>query len=161
MNPNVALTEQVKFVPAFASAVPSTASPVWVSLKNAERCTVVILVKNATTVTGSAIALSQATAVAGTNAKALAFTTAYRDIDTGAGDTMSAFTVSSNTFTTDSTNSKNLLYTIEVKGDDLDVNNGFDCLRVTLGDATAATVTAMYILWPQRFGVLNISALTD
>ena len=103
------------------------------------------------TVTGSAITLKQATAVAGTSEKALAFTTYWSNIDTGAGDTLSEATASSNTFTTDATNSKNLMYVLEVDADDLDIDNGFDCVRVGTGNATAATVTVLYILSQPRY----------
>lgn len=160
MNLNALLSEQVKFVEGLLGVVPSTSTPDYVSLKNFERVAVIIMVKNATTVTGSAITLKQATAVAGTGEKALAFTKAYRNIDTGAADALAAFDVTSNTFTTDSTNSKNLMYVIEVKAEDLDVNNGFDCIRAGTGDATAATVTVLYALFGAKFAT-TVSAITD
>lgn len=152
MNPNVQLAEMAKVVTAFGPAVPSSASPDWVSLKNYSKLTILIQALNATTVTGSAVALEQATAVAGTSSKALAFDTVRRNIDTAAGDTLTAAAVTSDTFTTDSTNSKGLMYVIEVDAADLDVDGGFDCVRVTLGDATAATISATYVLWPARYG---------
>ena len=160
LNLNALLSEQVKFVTGLDSAVPSSSTPDYVSLKNFERFTAIILVKNATTVTGSAITLKQATAVAGTGEKALSFTTAYRNIDTAAGDVLSSFTVSSDTFTTDSTNSKNLMYVIEVDPASLDVANGFDCIRVGTGNATAATVTVLYALWGAKFPT-TVAAITD
>ena len=154
MNLNAMLADQVKPVLGLASAVPSTSTPAYISLKNYERVAIVILVKNATTVTGSAITLKQATAVGGTSEKALAFTTAKRNIDLAASDSLTDFTVSSNTFTTDSTNSKNLMYVVDVKAEDLDVNNGFDCIRAGTGDATAATVTVLYLLYGAKYGNL-------
>lgn len=160
MNLNAGLFEQAKPVIGLDPAVPSTSTPDYVSMKGYERLTVIVLVKNATTVTGSAITLKQATAVAGTSEKALAFAKVKRNIDTAAGDTLSEVDVTSNTFTTDSTNSKNLMYVIEVKAEDLDVNNGFDCVRVGTGDATAATVTVLYVLWGSKFST-NPSAIID
>lgn len=148
---NAGLSEQVKIVEGLLSTVPSTSTPDYVSMKGYARCCVVISVKNATTVTGSAITLKQATAVAGTSEKALAFTTVLRNLDTGAGDTVAAAAVTNNTFTTDSTNSKNLQYIIEVKAGELDVNGDFDCLRAGTGDATAATVSVHYILFGSRY----------
>lgn len=160
INLNAMLSEQVKFVEGLLGVVPSTSTPDYVSLKNYERLAVIILVKNATTVTGSAITLKQATAVAGTSEKALAFTKVYANTDTAAGDVLTATDVTSNTFTTNSTNSKNLMYVIEVKAEDLDVNNGFDCVRAGTGDATAATVTVLYALFGNKFATTT-AAITD
>jgi hypothetical protein len=160
MNLNAQLVEQVKPVLGLIGTVPSTSTPAYVSLKNYERIQILVLVKNATTVTGSAITLKQATSIAAGSEKALAFTAAKRNIDQAAGDTLSDFTVTSNTFTTDSTNSKNLLYVIDVKAEDLDVNNGFDCIRAGTGDATAATVTVLYMLYGAKFSTMP-SAVID
>lgn len=151
MNLNALLSEQVKFVEGLLGVVPSTTTPDYVSLKNFERCAVIVLVKNATTVTGSAITLKQATSVAAGGEKPLAFAKAYRNIDTGAADALAEFAVTSDTFTTDATNSKNLMYVIEVKAEDLDVNGGFDCIRAGTADATAATVTVLYALFGTKF----------
>lgn len=161
MNPNLRLCDKYQPVTCLLSTVPSTSTPAYVSLKNFLRATFIILVKNATTVTGSAITLKQATAVAGTGEKALGFTVALRDIDTGASDVLTEFAVASNTFTTDNTNSKNLIYVIDVPAEHLDIDNGFDCVRVGTGDATAATVTVLAVLhgkvgvYPQATALAN------
>lgn len=158
---NNSLGEIAKIVMALAPVTPSSASPAWVSLKGYQRAAVIILAANATTVTGSAIALAQATAVAGTGTKTLAFATAKRNIDTGASDTLVDFAVSSNTFTTDATNSKNLMYVIDVDPATLDVEGGFDCFRVTMGNATASVLSAHYVLWTSRYGGKLPSAVVD
>lgn len=160
MNLNANLTEQVKFVEGLLGVVPSTSTPDYVSLKNYERVAVIIQVKNATTVTGSAITLKQATSVAAGGEKPLAFTKVYANLDTGAGDVLTETAVTSNTFTTNNTNSKNLMYVIEVKAEDLDVNGGFDCIRAGTADATAATVTVTYALFGAKLPT-NTSAITD
>ncbi len=64
MNLNAKLSEQVKPVLGLIGTVPSSSTPDYVSMKDYNRCQVMILVKNATTVTGSAITLKQATGVA-------------------------------------------------------------------------------------------------
>jgi hypothetical protein len=151
ISPNARLFEQARVVPALFSVVPSGSTPQRVSLKNYERVTAIVIVQNATTVTGSAITLKQAQDVSGTAEKALSFSRALRDIDYGAADTLSEFTVSSDTFTTDSTNSKNLIYVMDVKADELDTENGFDCFRVGTGNATAATVTVIYVLYGAKY----------
>lgn len=160
MNLNANLSEQVKIVEGLLGVVPSTSTPDYVSLKNFERCLVLVQVKNATTVTGSAITLKQATSVAGGGEKPLAFTKMYANIDTGAADVLAETAVVSNTFTTNNTNSKNLMYAIEVKAEDLDVNGGFDCIRAGTGDATAATVSVTYFLFGAKFSTA-LAAITD
>ncbi len=160
MNLNALLSEQVTFVEGLGSVVPSSSTPDYVSLKNFERLAIVILVKNATTVTGSAITLKQATSVAGGSEKPLAFAKAYRNVDTAAADALAEFAVSSDTFTTQAVNSKNAMYVIEVKAEDLDVNGGFDCVRLGTGDGVATTLTVLYALFGAKFPT-TVSATTD
>lgn len=160
MQLNANLSEQVKVVEGLIPTVPSTSTPDYVSLKNFERVMILIIVKNATTVTGSAITLKQATNVAASGEKALAFTNYWSNIDTATADVLAAQTAVSNTFTTNNTNSKNLMYIIEVKAEDLDVNNGFDCIRAGTGDATAATVGVYYFLYGAKFPT-TVSAIID
>ena len=145
------LVEMFKLVTGIAPIVPSTTTPDYVSLKNYQHFTAIITVKNATTVTGSAITLKQATAVAGTGEKALAFTSMWGNVDTGASDTLVKTAVTSNTFTTDDTNSKDLKYVVEVDASQLDVAGGFDCIRVGTDDATAATLNVEYLLSNARY----------
>lgn len=140
------LVDKSKVVVAFHAAVPSSASPKWVSLKGYNHLTAIVVFTNATTVTGSAIGLSQATAVAGTSAKTLPFTQNWGTVDDSTSVALTNNVVSSNTFTTDATNSKSGFYIIEVDATDLDQANGFDCVRVTAGNATAATIEIIYIL---------------
>lgn len=129
---------------AFDAAVPSSATPLWVSMKGYDHIQIVIRYKNATTVTGTAVGLSQATAVAGTSAKTLGFTTMFANVNVNSMFGATATAVVSNTFTTDATNSQSGLYIVEVDAITMDLANGFDCLQVTLGNATAATITATY-----------------
>lgn len=164
MYDNAQITDVCKIVQALAPVTPSSSTPRRVSMKNFDRVTVQIQVKNATTVTGSAITLHQSQTVAGGGEKALAFTTARRNIDTAAagGDVLADFAVSSNTFTTDSTNSKDLIYFVDVKAEDLDRANGFDVLRVGTGNATAAVVSASYIMHKARYASpAALSVITD
>lgn len=154
--------EDFRVVTGLAPITPSTSTPDYVSMKGYGRCSVIIIADNATTVTGSAITLKQATAVAGTSEKELAFATMHANTDTAAADTMVDTDVTSNTFTTDATNNKNLLYRIEVKAEDLDVANGFDCIRAGTANATATVLSVIYILWEPRYAkVTPTSAITD
>lgn len=144
-----ALVERANIVFAFAPAVPSSASPKWVSMKYYNRVAIIIEVSNAsvtTAITGCAVALAQATAVAGTGTKAIAFTKMWANTDTAAQNTLTETAVTSNTFTTTTVTGKNALYIIDLKANMLDVNNSFDCFQVTLGNAVSATVSATYIM---------------
>lgn len=159
---NANLVEQAKIVTGLAPILPSSSTPDYVSLKGYLRMTVIILVDNATTVTGSAITLKQATVVAGTDEKALAFDEVFQNIDTAASDALASAAVGSDTFTTDSTDAKNLMYVIEITPDMLDVANDFDCVRVGTANATAAIVSVAYILWPAKDGKPTpLSAIVD
>lgn len=134
----------------------------YVSLKGYAGCLVKIFVDNATTVTGGAVTLKQATAVAGTNEQALAFSTMWANTDCAAGDTLTEIAVTSNTFTTATTDNKNLLYIIDVKAEDLDVDNGFDCIRADLLLMANAVGLVEYELYGARHAsTLAVSAITD
>lgn len=123
----------------------------YISMKGFSKLTIVIAVLNATTVTGGAITLKQAQAVAGTGEKALSFSKMYSNIDCAAADALAETAVVSDTFTTDSTNSKQLMYVIEVDADDLDQANGFDCVRVDSASMANAVGCALYLLWGARY----------
>jgi len=166
MSPNMSLLEGTKVVSLLGPIVPSTSTCDFVSLKGYDTCTILINVANlAAGATGSAVTLTQAQDVANTAGKALAFSTAYRSLNTGpAGttDTWSSFTVSSNTFTTNTDASNNHMYAIEIRATDLDINNNFDCVRLNLANATNSTCSPIAILWPAKYGKLSsIPAITD
>jgi hypothetical protein len=147
MNGGICIPDKLHVVEGLAPATPSTSTPDYVSLKNALAVEVLVHVKNGTTVTGSAITLKQASAVAGTGEKALAFNWVWVKSDTAAADAPWTKTaVTSNTFTTLTTNSKNAFYRIPVDPASLDLANDFDCLRAGTGDAVNTTVTVLYLM---------------
>lgn len=164
INLNGRLDEQVFQVQAGAdllfTGVPGDTK--YVSLKGYRRVQIVIDIANGTTVTGSAVTLKQATAVAGTGEKALGFTRMLANIDTGASSTMVETAVAANTFTTDATNSKNLRYVIEVDSESLDTAGGFDCIRVD-GTGHAATAPRGFVVSYTMFGARysGASAVVD
>lgn len=134
----------------------------YVSLKNFDRATIILSVDNATTVTGGTITLKQATAVAGTSEKALSFSKMWANTDVGAGDTLTETAVTSDTFTTSTTNDKNLLYVMEVKAEDLDRANGFDCIRIDSTGMANAVGSVIYVLHGSRYASpLAVAAITD
>jgi len=136
----------------------------YVSLKGYSRAQIIIVIADGTTVTGTAVTLKQATAVAGTGEKALAFTRMLANTDYGASKTMVETAVTSNTFTTQAVNSKDSVYVIDVDATSLDAANGFDCIRV---DCTGHAATAprgavvLYNLYGARFSGGALTATTD
>lgn len=151
ISANAPLHELTKIVWGMGPKVPSTTVGDYVSLKNYSRCCIILTGLNTTTVTGSAITIKQAQAVANTGEKALAFDFVYANLDVTATDTLVETAVASNTFTTDATNSINFMYVMDVRAEQLDQANNFDCIRLGTGNATNATLTATYILYPPRY----------
>jgi len=164
LNLNARLDEQVTPVVAAAGLLLTSTlgDTTYVSLKNHKKIQIIISIADGTTVTGSTITLKQATAIAGTNEKALAFTRMLANTDYATSKTMVETAVTSNTFTTQTVNSKDSLYIIEVDADALDVANGFDCIRVD-GTGHAATSSrgcvVLYNLYGARYS--GASALVD
>lgn len=157
MNPNARMDERVYGVQAACNAALTTTvgDCVYVSLKNYRKVRVVIDILNGSTVTGTTVTLKQATAVAGTSEKALAFSRMLANTDVAAGMAMTETAVTSNTFTSDTTNSKRLRYVIDVDADTLDVANGFDCFRVDCTGAVNSVGTVIYDLYGAKTGLLS------
>lgn len=134
----------------------------YVSLKDYQGCVILIASDNATTVTAGDITLKQATAVAGTGEKALAFTKMYANADVSASDTVVETAVTSNTFATQAVDNKNSIYLIDVKASDLDVAGGFDCLRVDVLNSVASVAFVGYVLYGPRYApTIARAAITD
>lgn len=151
MNPNALLIEQVKPVVVQTPGL-ATGAGLYFSLKNYERVTFLIAATNGTTVTGSAISLKQATSVAAGNEKALSFSRMFANTDTSVNQQLTAQAVTNDTFTLNSTNSKNLLYAVEVDQGMLDAKNDFDCVKLVAGVSVAQTLTIIALLWPAKYG---------
>ncbi len=161
---NASLAEQVKFVMGCAPAALATTAGDgdYVSLKNYRRLTILLSILNGSTVTGGAVTLIQATEVAGSTTKALAMTRMWANTDCGASDTLVKTAVTSDTFTTNTSNAKQLMYVIEVLAEDLDVANGYDCVRVDVASMANAVGTAVYLLDGARYGSATPpAAITD
>lgn len=163
VNLNGRLDEQVSTVVAAAGLLLTSTlgDTKYVSLKNYRKCQIVISIADGTTVTGSTITLKQATAVAGTGEKALGFTRMLSSVDYPTS-ALAETAVTSDTFTTQTTNSKDSLYIIDVDSSSLDVAGGFDCIRVD-GTGHAATasrgVVVIYNLYGARYS--GASPLVD
>lgn len=150
---NGRLDEQAYYVQASAIGALTTTvgDTTYVSMKGYARASIIIDITNATTVTGTTVTLKQATAVAGTGEKALSFSRMLANTDVAASQAMTETSVSSDTFTSNTTNSKRLRYIINVDAASLDVTNGFDCLRVDCTGAVNSTGMVSYILWGARY----------
>lgn len=161
---NARLDEQIYPVVAAAGLLLTSTlgDTTYVSLKGYKGVQILISIADGTTVTGSTITLKQATAIAGTGEKALGFTRMLANTDYGASKTMVETAVTSNTFTTQTTNSKDSFYIIDVPADSLDVDGGFDCVRLD-GTGHAATasrgVVVLYMLYGARYS--GASPLVD
>ena len=165
-NLNARQDEQVSTVVAAAGLLLTSTlgDTTYVSLKNYKRCQIVITIADGTTVTGSTITLKQSTNVTNSlsDEKALAFTRMLANTDYAASKTMVETAVTANTFTTQTVNSKDSVYIIEVDAEDMDVANGFDCLRVDCtGHAATASrgCTVVYNLFGARYS--GASPLTN
>jgi hypothetical protein len=163
VNLNARLDEQVTTVVAAAGLLLTSTlgDTKYISMKGYRKCQIVISIADGTTVTGTAVTLKQATAVAGTGEKALGFTRMLSSVDYPTA-ALAETAVTSNTFTTQAVNSKDSLYIIDVQSTDLDVNAGFDCIRV---DCTGHAATAsrgcvvLYNLYGARYN--GLSAVVD
>lgn len=160
--PRMVLVQEGKLIQALAPVVPSSATPRRISLKDISHVTIILSVKNATTVTGSDITLTQSQDVSGTGEKTLSFSKVFLNNDTAVSDALVDTAVVSDTFTLDNTDSKDILAIIEIDANELDTNNDFDVLKVGIGDSTAQTVEATYVCtgirYPQE---LTPSAIVD
>jgi hypothetical protein len=164
---NVDLMEQIQIVSAWVPGtdINTDATGDWVSMKNFDGCLVVFHKAAGTAGDDPSIVLNQATDVSGTGSKALTFNHIYHKIGATALSAIGTFTrVDLTTATADldlvSVNSADLLadvgetiIVVNVRASDLDVDNSFDCLQLTVeGDdvGNATLSAAYYILYNAR-----------
>jgi hypothetical protein len=139
----------------------------YVSLKNFERCTVLVVKAAGVAGDDPVITMTQAQDVSGTGVKALNFTRVDSKVgvQTGIGQFTINTQAAGNTYTDTVSAEAQAIFAVEFKGEDLDVNNGFDCLKVAIPDTGAAgaqLLTAIYILRGQKFGAAQAaSAIVD
>ena len=104
----------------------------YVSMKNYNHLTVIVGLAPAVGTDTAAITLKQASAVAGTGEKALAFTRAWRCPVSASVDELTETTYA-NSITTSAVAALEL-FVLEIDAADLDVANGFDCVRADVTD---------------------------
>lgn len=150
------MSENGKLVLAIAPVDTTGAGQdgVWVSLKHYRRLAVILLT-GAWAGGTSAVTLEQATDASGTSAKALAFTKYLKayDTDDTPDDAGAVVAVTSNTYTIgDNAN----VQVIEVRSEDLDINNGFAFVRVRTATpgSNADLIAGVYYLYEGDFAGL-------
>lgn len=138
-----------------------------VSMKNWGRCAIVFFKDAGVNGEDVTLTVEQCSSVAVSNAKALTFTR----IDTKQGAALTSVgtwtqvaQAAANTYTNTDLGGQQALLVIDIKAEDLDVDNGFDCIRVSTSDAgTAVHLGAgLYILHEPRYAKSGgISAIAD
>lgn len=141
----------------------------WVSLKNYSECTILYYQGVGTAGEPATITLEQATAVAGTSAKALtAITTIYQKQaatnlqSTGLWTKVTQAAAATYALGSGVNGDKAAIVAITIHAEDLDGDNGFDCLRARVADVgTGPSIGAcLYILAGPRYTALA-SAIVD
>lgn len=129
----------------------------WVSLKGYERCAIILVGKVGTSGTDLTVTLNQAQNVAGLNSKAL---TAITHVDTKEGADLLAIgqytgvdQAAASTYTFANNEQLDQIYVLDIQGTDLDKDNNYDCLQISVNQGSAAKlITALYALYDPKFG---------
>lgn len=150
MNPNASLLEQLQIVPAFPPVNLGTArTGDVVSLKNYRRCLVVLHKGIGPANDDVTLTILQGTDVAFATNKALNFTTVYTKEDlthlTDVGQWTKVTQAAGNTYTTLTSAETELMWAVEFKAEDLDIANGYDCIRASTNDV--GTTTSIGTIW--------------
>lgn len=138
----------------------------YVSMKNFGRCAIVVFKAIGTAGDDPTITVSQASDVSGTGVKALNFTRVDYKLgtQTGIGTFTTATPAAGNTYVDAASAEAQMLAVIDIKAEDLDMENGFDCLRVSIADigTNAQLGCALYLLHEPRFATNPLpSAIID
>ena len=137
-----------------------------ISLKNWGRCAIVFFGAAGSASEDPTLTVEQCSSIAPSNAKALTFTR----VDTKQGTLTSVGTwtkvtqAAAGTYTNATASENEKIWVVDIKAEDLDVDNGFDCVRATVGDAGSVNqlATVFYILHEPRYAKEGgVSALVD
>jgi hypothetical protein len=153
MSSKFTIPEMVKAVSTLVPAADAAGrSGVAHSLKNCTKAFIVALIDqgNAATIL---LTPEQCSAVAGTGNKAISATRiwASQDLAAASGDQLTRQTDAANFTTSAAVKTKMVVFEIDPSA--LDIEGGFDCIRLTTGASNAANITsATILLAPLRFG---------
>lgn len=137
----------------------------WVSLKNYGHVTCIFFAAAGVAGDDPVFTMKQATAVAGTGSKDLLFDRI--DVKVGTLASVGTFTKVSQTAATSYTDATHAevqkIYIVEFDAEDLDVENGFDCIQMSVPDVGAGGAQigcGLYILSNPRYAP-PLSAIVD
>jgi hypothetical protein len=135
-------------------------------MKNYGRCTIVFFKAAGSASEDPTITVEQATSIAPSSAKALTFTTLYtkQGTLTSVGTWTKVTQSAAGTYTNATASENQAIWVIDILAEDLDVDNGFDCLRVTIADAgsTNQLGAVLYILSEPRYATqTGLSAIAN
>ena len=166
MSVNLHFVEKNQVVSAFLPVAMNAGAPSidWVSMKGYGRCAIVFFKAIGTAGDDPTITLLQSQVVAGSNSKALNITrvdkkqAATNLLSTGtftkstSGSPASHDTFSTNTWTNSDLAEQAAVVVIDIKAEDLDIDNGFDCVSFTIADVgtNAQLGCALFILHEPR-----------
>lgn len=138
-----------------------------VSMKNYGRCAIVFFAAAGTAGDDPTLTVEQCKSVAASSAKALNFTR----VDTKQGAALTAigqFTKvtqsAGNTYTDGDAAEEQKIWVVDVKAEDLDADNGYDCIRASIGDVgtNAQLGCLLYLLHEPRYAAEPLpSAIVD
>lgn len=128
-----------------------------ISMKNFGRCAIVFFKEAGSASEDPTITVEQATSITPSNAKALTFTTIYQKQGTltSVGTWTKVTQAAAGTYTNTTASENEAIWVIDINAQDLDADNGFDCLRVTIADAgsTNQMGSVLYLLHEPRYSV--------
>lgn len=144
MNPNQRILEQCMPVSAFPPANMGTArTGDVVSFKNYRRIAIIFYKGIGPAGDDPVMTVLQGTDVAFGTSKALNFTTLWVKQDlthlTDVGQWTKVTQAAANTYTDLTSAEQEVQWAVEFKAEDLDINNGYDCLRVSFNDVGTTT----------------------
>lgn len=129
----------------------------WINLKDWKHIAIIFRSGIGTAGQDPTLTIEQATDVSGAGVKALNFTTIYRKQAATDLSAVGAFTkttqTAANTYTDGDAAEEALIWIVEINADELDINNGFLCIRATIADVGAAAQPGdlLYILSEPRY----------
>lgn len=137
-----------------------------ISLKNFGRCAIVFFKAAGSASEDPTITVEQCVNVAGSSNKAITFTR----VDTKQGTLTAVGTwtevaqAAANTYTNATASENQAIWVIDIKAEDLDVDNGYDCITVSIADAgsTNQLGAVLYLLHEPRFAKAGgVSAIAN
>jgi hypothetical protein len=137
-----------------------------ISMKNHGRCAIVFHKAAGSASEDPTLTVLQATSVAQSGAKALNFTEIWTKQGTlsSVGTWTKTTQAAGNTYTNATASENEAVWVIDIPADSLDVDNGFDCIQVTIADAGSVNQLAAltFVLHEPRYAKAGgVSAIAN